>query len=76
MLVIPAKDNITSNGYKIHPGIIFVYESLDIKQKHGSVLVAICFVSYKYPTLSNSKSNSKSKSKSKSKNTKKNRAYK
>jgi hypothetical protein len=60
------KDNITSNGYKIHPGDIFIYESLDVKQKHGSVLAAICFVSYKYPTLSNSKN----------KNTKKNRARK
>lgn len=64
------KDNITSNGYKIHPGEIFIYESLDVKQKHGSVLASICFVSYKYPTLSNSKANSKRK------NTKKNRVRK
>lgn len=62
------KDNITSNGYKIHPGKIFIYESLDVKQKHGSVFAAICFVSYKYPTLSNSNS--------KRKNTKKNRVRK
>lgn len=66
------KDNITSNGYKIHPGKIFVYESLDVKKRHGSVLAAICFVSYKYPTLSKSKS----KSISKNKNTKKNRGRK
>jgi arginine decarboxylase len=64
------KDNITSNGYKIHPGKIFIYESLDVKQKHGSVLASICFVSYKYPTLSNSSSNSKRKT------TKKNRVRK
>jgi len=69
------KDNITSNGYKIHPGNIFIYESLDIKQKHGSVFAAICFVSYKYPTLSNSHSKSKNKNKNTKKNTKKNRAY-
>jgi arginine decarboxylase len=68
------KDNITSNGYKIHPGAIFVYESLDVKQHHGSVLVAICFVSYKYPTLSNSNSNSKNKRIHKY--TKKNRIHK
>jgi arginine decarboxylase len=68
------KDNITSNGYKIHPGDIFIYESLDVKQKHGSVLAAICFVSYKYPTLSNS--NSKSKNKNTHKHTKKNKTRK
>ena len=45
-------DNITDKGYKIHPGKIFEYESLDIKKQHGSVLTAICFVSHKYPTLS------------------------
>lgn len=61
------KDNITSNGYKIHPGKIFIYESLDVKQKHGSVFAAICFVSYKYPTLSN---------KSKHRNTQKKRVRK
>ena len=42
------KDNITDKGYKIHPGKIFEYETLKINKKHGSVLVAICFVSYKY----------------------------
>jgi len=49
------KDNVTDSGYKIHPGKIFEYESLDVKKKHGSVLTAICFVSYKYRTLSKSK---------------------
>lgn len=70
------KDNITSTGHKVHPGKIFVYESLDVKKKHGSVLASICFVSYKYPTLSNSNSKSKSKSISRNKNTKKNRRSK
>jgi arginine decarboxylase len=46
------KDNITDTGYKIHPGKVFEYEYIDVKEEHGSVLVAICFVSYKYPTLS------------------------
>ena len=49
------KDNVTDSGYKIHPGKFFVYESLDIKKKHGSVLTAIYFVSYKYRILSKSK---------------------
>ncbi len=44
-------DNITDTGYKIHPGKIFIYDSLNVKLEHGSVFTAICFVSYKYPTL-------------------------
>jgi hypothetical protein len=55
------KDNITDSGYKIHPGKIFEYESLDVKKKHGSVLTAICFVSYKYRTLSKSKKSKKTR---------------
>ena len=43
------KDNITSNGYVIHPGKHFIYESMLVKKKHGTVLAAICFVSYKLP---------------------------
>lgn len=46
------KDNITDTGYKIHPGKVFEYEYLDVKEEHGSVLVAICFVSHRYPNLS------------------------
>jgi arginine decarboxylase len=53
------KDNVTDNGYKIHPGKIFVYENLDVKESHGSVFTAICFVSYKHPTLSKSNTTSK-----------------
>lgn len=45
-------DNITDTGYKIHPGKIYEYEFLDVKEEHGSVFVAICFVSHKYPNLS------------------------
>lgn len=49
------KDNITDNGYKIHPGKIFEYENLDVTKEYGSVFTAICFVSYKIPTLNKSK---------------------
>jgi arginine decarboxylase len=45
------KDNVTDKGYKIHPGKNFVYEYLDVKEEHGSVFTAICFVSYRFPTL-------------------------
>jgi arginine decarboxylase len=45
------KDNVTDNGYKIHPGKNFVYEYLDVKEEHGSVFTAICFVSYRFPTI-------------------------
>lgn len=45
------KDNITDKGYKYHPGKIFVYEGLDVKEDHGTVLTAICFVSHRYPLI-------------------------
>jgi arginine decarboxylase len=47
------KDNKTNKGYIIHPGKLFVYDTMDVKQAHGSVFVAICFVSYRYPHLGN-----------------------
>lgn len=46
-------DNMTDKGYIIHPGKVFVFEELKVKEKHGSVLAAICFVSHKYPVLRN-----------------------
>ena len=46
------EDNITDKGYKIYPGEVFEYENLDVKEEHGSVFTAICFVSHKYPVLS------------------------
>ena len=61
------KDNITTTGYKIHPGKIFEYDSLDVKKTHGSVFTAICFVSYKFPTLSK-KSSKGSKTRKNKKN--------
>lgn len=49
------QDNVTDKGYKYHPGKLFVYEGLDVKDDHGTVLTAICFVSYRYPDLTDSK---------------------
>jgi arginine decarboxylase len=48
------KDNKTDKNYVIHPGKLFEYNFLDVKQEHGSVFVALCFISYIYPTLSSS----------------------
>ena len=55
------KDNKTDKGYIIHPGKLFEYEFLDIKEEHGSVLVSICFVSFKNPIISNVKSDKKTR---------------
>jgi arginine decarboxylase len=47
------KDNITDSGYRIHPGKTFVYDDIKVTQEHGTVFTAICFVSHRYPHLSN-----------------------
>jgi arginine decarboxylase len=47
------KDNITDTGYKIHPGKIFIYDDIKVNEEHGTVFCAICFVSYRYPHLTN-----------------------
>jgi pyruvoyl-dependent arginine decarboxylase len=57
------KDNITDLGYTIHPGKIFEYESMVIQKTHGSVLTAICFVSYRYPTKKSARINKTKKNK-------------
>ena len=44
------KNNITSKGYTVHPGKIFVYDSLRVSKQHGTVFTAICFCSHIYPT--------------------------
>jgi len=49
------KDNKTSKGYILHPGKIFVYDSLHVKKEHGSVFAALCWVSHKFPSAKNSK---------------------
>lgn len=43
------KDNKTSKGYTIHPGKLFIYDSLYVKKEHGSVFAALCWVSHKFP---------------------------
>ena len=43
----------------ITAALIFEYENLDVTKEHGSVFTAICFVSYKIPTLKKSNSNSR-----------------
>jgi len=53
------KDNKTSLGYIIYPGKIFEYDCLDVKEEHGSVFVAICFVSYNYPAAINNNNSHK-----------------
>ena len=45
------KDNITDTGYKIHPGKIFIYDDIKVSEEHGTVFCAICFVSHRYPHL-------------------------
>jgi arginine decarboxylase len=49
------KDNKTSKGYILHPGKIFVYDSLHVKKEHGSVFAALCWVSHKFPSSKNGK---------------------
>lgn len=55
------KDNKTDTGYIIHPGKIFVYDFLDVKEEHGSVFTVICFVSYRFPTLTEAKTTRQNK---------------
>ena len=57
------KDNVTDKGYKYHPGKIFVYEGLQVKEHHGTVLTSICFVSYKFPNLTASRGGRKTRKK-------------
>ena len=48
------RDCTTSSGYVIHPGKRFVVDTLDVKKKAGSVLAAICFMSFRVEDLSKS----------------------
>jgi hypothetical protein len=50
------KKNKTSKGYVLHPGKIFVYDSLKVTKEHGSVFSALCWVSHKFPSAKMSKS--------------------
>jgi arginine decarboxylase len=53
--VIMFENNKTSKGYIIHPGKIFVYDSLKITKKYGSVFAALCWVSFKFPKIKSKK---------------------
>jgi len=41
--------NKTNLGYIIRPGVIFEYDEMRVSKRYGSVLVALCFVSYVFP---------------------------
>jgi hypothetical protein len=43
-------NNKTSRGYTLYPGKIFVYESMNVKEEHGTVFAALCWVSYRFPS--------------------------
>lgn len=45
------KENKTDKGFVLYPGKDFVYEGIQVKEHHGSVLAAICFVSHRWPLL-------------------------
>ena len=45
-------NNKTSRGYTLYPGKIFVYDSLHVKEEHGSVFAALCWVSHRFPSVS------------------------
>ena len=45
-------NNKTSRGYTLYPGKIFVFESLQVKEQHGSVFAALCWVSHRFPSAS------------------------
>lgn len=48
--MILREKNVTSLGYCVVPGTIFEYEEIEkVRQKHGSVLAALCFVSHTFP---------------------------
>jgi arginine decarboxylase len=41
----------TTTGYKFHPGFHWIWAEMDVKKKHGTVLAAMCFRSYKVPIV-------------------------
>lgn len=42
-------NNKTTNGYTLYPGKIFVFESMHVKEEHGTVFAALCWVSHRFP---------------------------
>ena len=51
------KDNKTSSGFILHPGKIFIYESMKVKEEHGTVFAALCWISHFYPEAKPAKTN-------------------
>ena len=70
------KNNSTHTGYTIYPGKIFHFENLHITKEHGSVFVAICFVSHKYPIITTKTKSTKTKSTKTTKHKKSNKKNK
>ena len=66
------KDNKTDTGFIIHPGKLFVYDHLDVVEEHGSVFTAICFVSYRFPTIMRTKTKTRAPRKTSTRKNKKN----
>ena len=62
----------TDRGYIIHPGKVFLFEEMIVKEKHGTVFASICFVSYLYPQNLEIKKNQNTQ---KNQKTKKNKKY-
>jgi arginine decarboxylase len=50
-------------NYRLHPGKIFVYDSLKVTKEHGTVFCALCWVSHRYPQVSNKRKTKKRRSK-------------
>lgn len=69
----PFKMNKTSKGYVIHPGKHYIYDSLKITENAGTVLAAICFMSFCVNKLHTSKRYSRKNMKSYKMKTHKNR---
>jgi len=41
----------TDSGYKYYPGQKFVWSTMNVKKKHGTVLAGICFREYQVPVI-------------------------
>lgn len=41
----------TDSGYKYYPGQKFVWSTMNVKKKHGTVLAGICFREYQVPAI-------------------------
>ena len=59
-------NNKTSRGYTLYPGKIFVFESLQVKEQHGSVFAALCWVSHRFPSASKKTTKTTKKTKKRS----------